>query len=417
MNTLIERSREEMERRGFEGDAVLVGSVAKGTHLKNPDIDIFLRFPKDLPREDLKKYGIEIGRAVIPDGYTKYAEHPYWRGEFMGFQVDIVPCYRISSPEERISAVDRTPFHTEYIKSHLEDWQRDEVRLLKAFLKGIGAYGAEAKIRGFSGYLSELLILKYGDFMSVLRNASGWKRRVHLWLEPSEYRFRAPLVFVDPVDPKRNAASAVSEEKKSLLTHAAISYLDRPSIKFFFPPEPVRRSREEIMEKMSQRGTHFYLFTFPKPDIIEDNLYPQMERTLEALRKILSDFIPLSWFHVVDDTRVHFIIELERDRLPAVRRHEGPPVWHENSKSFVERWKNRALRGPYIVGHRWYADVPRELVTPQDIVKKEIRNYKLGKAFEERKEEMQINRLEEKMGEVDIGELSNFFFFNFPWER
>ena len=406
-----------MVRRGYEGDAILVGSVAKGTYLKNPDIDIFLRFPLELDREELKKEGIEIGRSLLPDGYTKYAEHPYWRGEFMGFQVDIVPCYRINRVEERKRAVDRTPFHTEYVRSHLQEWQRDEVRLLKAFLKGIGIYGAEARVRGFSGYLSELLVIKYGSFLSVLENVSKWRRRVNLWLEPSEERFRAPVVFVDPVDPKRNAASAVSEESKALFIHAAKSYLQEPRIEFFFPREPAVRSENEIRARMEGRGTSFYLITMPRPDIIEDNLYPQAERTLEAFRKILSEFLPLSSFYIISDDSVHFIVELERDNLPAVKVHEGPPVWHENAKRFVERWRGRALRGPYIKGSRWYADIPRERRSAKEVLLNGVKNYKLGAAFDGMKDEMEIGRLEEKIEEVGLKPLSQFFFFSLPWER
>ena len=77
MDSLIEKCDGEMEKRGYGRNAILVGSVAKGTYLKNPDIDIFLRFPKELKKEELKKLGIEIGKAVIPDGFAKYAEHPY----------------------------------------------------------------------------------------------------------------------------------------------------------------------------------------------------------------------------------------------------------------------------------------------------------------------------------------------------
>jgi tRNA nucleotidyltransferase (CCA-adding enzyme) len=417
VETLLSNAKEEMERRGYDGDAVLVGSVAKGTYLKNPDIDIFLRFPPELDREELKKRGIEIGRALLPNGFTKYAEHPYWRGEFMGFQVDIVPCYRITKVEERKSAVDRTPFHTNYVRSHLEEWQRDEVRLLKAFMKGIRVYGAEARVRGFSGYLSELLIIKYGSFRSVLENASRWRKKVVLWLEPSDEKFRAPLVFIDPVDPKRNVASAVSEESKALFIHASKSYLEEPRIEFFFPKEPMARSREDIEERIRERSTHFYVITMPRPDIIEDNLYPQVERTLEAFRKILSEFLPLSSFYIVSQNAIHFILELERDVLPAVKSREGPPVWHENSKKFLERWKGRALRGPYIIGSRWYADIPREVRTPRDILLREVKNYKLGAAFEKMKDRIEIGKLEEKIDEIDLKSLSEFFFFSLPWER
>jgi len=405
-----------MEKRGFEGNAILVGSVAKGTHLKNPDIDIFLRFPKDMERETLKKMGIEIGSSVIPDGFAKYAEHPYWRGIYNGFEVDIVPCYMIDKPTEKISSVDRTPFHTEYVKEHLENWQKDEVRLLKAFLKGIGAYGAEAKIQGFSGYLTELLILKYGDFINTLKNVSKWRRKVYLYLEKGEGKFKSPVVFIDPVDAKRNAASAVSDDKKSLFIYASKSYLARPKFEFFFPKKGKLLPPEEIIKKMRDRGTYFYLISLPKPDIIEDNLYPQINRTMEAFLKILQDFHPVSNFVILDES-VHFIIEVERNSLPQVKKHEGPPVWNDNSKNFLARWRGKALRGPYIEGHRWYADVERKNTELEEVLLSSLPNYKLGKSFETMKSEIKIIKLEKELENLDPLQLTKFFDFKFPWER
>ena len=405
-----------MERRGYDGNAILVGSVAKGTHLKNPDIDIFLRFPKELNREELKKLGIEIGRSILPEGFAKYAEHPYWRGVYNGFDVDIVPCYMIDSPDEKLSAVDRTPFHTEYVKKNLKVEQRDEVRLLKAFLKGIGAYGAEAKIQGFSGYLTELLILKYGNFTGALENVSRWRRRVYLYLEEKGEKFHAPVVFIDPVDKSRNAASAVSEEKKSLFIYASQSYLNHPRLEFFFPRDIVPLRREEIIKRVTGRGTHFYVLTLPKPDIIEDNLYPQIKRSLDVFLKILQDFHPVSSFFVVQDV-VHFIIEVERNKLPRVRRHEGPPIWTDNSKDFLERWRGKAIRGPYIIGHRWYVDAERKYITVEEVLYANISNYKLGKSFEKMKDKIKIRKLENCINEIDAVSLTDFFDFKFPWER
>jgi tRNA nucleotidyltransferase (CCA-adding enzyme) len=35
-------------------------------------------------------------------------------------------------------------------------------------MKGTGVYGAEAKVEGFSGYLTELLVINYGSFPKAL---------------------------------------------------------------------------------------------------------------------------------------------------------------------------------------------------------------------------------------------------------
>lgn len=416
-NSVLERVQEEVRRRGVRASPILVGSVAKGTFLRDPDIDVFIRFSPEYSREEMEKIGLEIARSVMPDGVESYAEHPYLRGVIDGLRVDIVPCFMVEDPSKRISAVDRTPFHTEFVLANLRDEQRDEVRILKAFMKGIGVYGAEARVRGFSGYLCELLIIKYGTFLNVLRNAARWKRKTYIHLGNGGKKFPEPLVFVDPVDGNRNVASAVSEESKSLFTLASMEFLKSPSKKFFFPPPPRKLSREEILSAMRERGTKFYAVIFPRPRVIDDVLYPQIRRTMKAFQDILGEFIVLNTYHAVSEDHVAFILELERDELPEVQKHEGPPVWHGNAHRFLEKWRGTTLRGPYIEGSRLYVDRKRTLRTVEEVLRKGLENYKIGKHFEKRKDRMISGPLEDLLDHVDPESISGFFAFTFPWER
>ncbi len=396
---------------------MLVGSVAKGTFLKDPDIDVFIRFSPSYSRKDMENLGLEIARSVMPDGYESYAEHPYLRGVVNGFRVDIVPCYMVDDPSKKISAVDRTPFHTEYVKENLRDEQKDEVRLLKAFMKGIGVYGAEARVEGFSGYLCELLVIKYGSFMSVLKHASQWKKRTYLHLGNGGARFNAPLTFIDPVDSNRNVASAVSEQSKSLFTIASREFLQEPKLTFFFPNPVKVREEKEILAEIEKRKTRSYAIIFPKPDVVDDVLYPQIKRTMRAFESILQEFIPLHTFYYVDDSHVVFLLELERDELPHIMKHQGPPVWHENAEKFMERWRNEALRGPYVLGNRLYVDRERKHRYLKDYLIKALQAYALGKEFEKRKGDMLIEKLEDVLHRLDLKNISEFLYFKFPWER
>ncbi len=415
---IIERVEDEIEKRKINGDAILVGSVAKGTHLKNPDIDIFIRFSTEYRREDMEKMGLKIAYKVMKNGIAKYAEHPYLRGKINGYDIDLVPCYRIKSVEEKISSVDRTPFHTEYIRNNLREEQRDEVRILKSFLKGIGIYGSEAKIQGFSGYLCELLILKYGNFENTLKNVARWRKKVYLYLNEKGKRFRDPLIFIDPVDPNRNVASVVSEYSKSMFIYASKEYLKAPNLKFFFPNPVISMNRKKIEKKIKDRKTKIYVIEFSKPDLIDDILYPQIRRTMGVIEKILQDFYPINTFFIVDNKKrkIYFIMELGIDKLPGVIKHEGPPVWHENSKNFIEKWRDKSLRGPYIEGYRFYVELPRSERNVEEILRREIKNYKLGKDFEEMKKDMRIEKIENMIDEIDKRELTKIFFFKFPWE-
>ena len=99
----------------------LVGSVPKNTFLEDVDIDICILFPIGT---NLKEQGLEIARKIIPEGEEVYASHPYLRGKFEGIYVDVVPCYKIEDSSKPESAVDRTPFHTEYIKEKINGMEK-----------------------------------------------------------------------------------------------------------------------------------------------------------------------------------------------------------------------------------------------------------------------------------------------------
>src|SRR3990172_9862900 len=168
--------------KGLHAKPLLVRSVAKGVHLTGTEIDIFVAFPPDTPRDVLEREGLAFG-DILERPVRMYAEHPYTRGWYGGFEVEIVPCYRITDATERMSAVDRTPLHVDYVLGHVKDGQQNEVRLLKAWAEGIEVYGAEAKILGFSGYLCELLVLKYGSFRGVLENSLSWRPGIAIELD------------------------------------------------------------------------------------------------------------------------------------------------------------------------------------------------------------------------------------------
>ena len=158
------------QSEGINATVRVEGSVAKDTWLsENPDIDVFMRLPTSIPRKNLGDIGLKIAKKAAGDAeqVERFAEHPYLEIFMDDFRVDIVPCYD-AKPGEWQSATDRTPYHTDYIKTHLSKELRGEVRLLKKFMQGIGVYGAEIKVGGFSGYLCELLVMNYGSFAKAI---------------------------------------------------------------------------------------------------------------------------------------------------------------------------------------------------------------------------------------------------------
>ena len=318
-------------------DVEVEGSFRKGTWLKgDTDLDVFVFYPKEVGKEYLREKAIKELISRFSDyNYTiAYAEHPYLILNVDDVEVDIVPALKISSGSEAITAADRTPFHTKFVTEHLDEKGKDEVRLLKRFLKGIGAYGAEIKVQGFSGYVAELLVIYYGSFRNTLINASKWIPPVKIHIVEPAKSFTEPLQIPDPVDPKRNAASAVSLEKLATFSLAARYYLRNPSIDFFFP-------KDKEYDKI--KGDVLLVHVILEEKVVEDILWGQVWRNVERIRNVLSD----RGFKVIDvsawgDTeKVTIAVQLESKSLSKYYLNVGPYFYQwEHVDKFIERNEN-----------------------------------------------------------------------------
>ncbi|MEE9474854.1 MAG: nucleotidyltransferase domain-containing protein, partial [Candidatus Hydrothermarchaeaceae archaeon] len=110
---------------------VLLGSVSRNTWLPDEkDMDVFLIFPLEYKKGRMEEVVTDIGGKILKDVTRRYAEHPYVRGTYGDFEIEIVPCYAVDSTKNLKSAVDRTPFHDAFVKGHIKR-KENEVRLLK----------------------------------------------------------------------------------------------------------------------------------------------------------------------------------------------------------------------------------------------------------------------------------------------
>jgi tRNA nucleotidyltransferase (CCA-adding enzyme) len=347
---------------------MVVGSVARHTWISgDKDLDVFLLFDPALPREALEEEGLALARSIaasFTDRYhEKYAEHPYINAVIDDVDVDLVPCYNVASAERIQSAVDRTPFHTRYITDKINGLI-DDVLLLKRFAKAGGIYGSDGMTEGFSGYLCELLVLRYGGFTPILQAASEWKPRT--LIDPEGHaakEFDEPLVVIDPVDPRRNVAAAVSLDRMAEFVELARGYLDAPSPVFFELPGPRSISPDELAGLLGARGTYLYAITFDTPPFIEEIVVPQLKRSTGAICEHLErNGFPVHHAHYRMGTGTCMILfELLVNELPMVRSHPGPPVWNRvNAEKFRAKHIGSSLPGPAIINGRYEMEVPRE---------------------------------------------------------
>jgi tRNA nucleotidyltransferase (CCA-adding enzyme) len=365
----------------------MVGSAARGTWLSGThDIDIFISFPEETSRKNLEILGMSIAKEVAKHAEhaeDRHAEHPYLNIIYKGFDVDLVPCFRVASASQIKSAVDRTPFHNDFVKSSIKG-REDEVLLLKQFMRGGEVYGSELKTQGFSGYLTELLIIHYSSFENTICAACSWKPgdKIDI-MKHSKIEHVEPFVVVDPTDPKRNVAAALSLDKFCMFIDHCREFMKSPELSFFFPAplQPIEDS--EILGRLESRKSTQLAIVFKTPDVVEDVLYPQLYKMEQAVAALLEEYE----FSVIKTgvwsgkTETTVMLELISGTLPNVKKHVGPPVWVKvHAEKFKEKYHtSKDVFGGYIENGKYVFEIQRKYPTATELLEDELMSCSLGK--------------------------------------
>jgi tRNA nucleotidyltransferase (CCA-adding enzyme) len=350
-------------------EKTIAGSFIRDTWLTDKkEIDLFIMFPTFYSREKLERLGLEVGKKIIGKLKGKYeiayAEHPYVRGLVKGFALDIVPCYKVRSASNIKSAVDRTPFHNRYIARRLKPTMSKEVRLLKQFCKAIDVYGSDVRTQGFSGYLCELLVIKYKTFRNLVSSTRNWKYGKFIDLEGhccvnKESFKNQPLILIDPTDPKRNVAAALSGENFAKFVETCKKFYQKPS-KSFFEIDRKAIGKREFRKFLSERGTEFFVIKFRRPKVVDDILWSQMRRTASRVSNLSNEHEFRVFDHTVwsNKKNSYLIFEMEEWILPGMQKLFGPPAASKkHSAEFVKKYGKRRV---YVEGKRWVAEVGRK---------------------------------------------------------
>jgi len=394
---LSERLRQNVERiladSGFQGRVTLQGSFARDTWLSGEtDLDIFARFPSSMERGEWTERVLPAIRKGLArfNVIERYAEHPFLEFHVDGTRVNVVPCYDVEKGEWK-SATDRTPYHTEFMNTNLTPELRLEARLLKKFARGIGVYGAEIKVGGFSGMLIDTLALYYGSFMESIRQTSSLTPGTLLEIgkPPTvlDMKKREPgvdLVVIDPVDPDRNLAAAVRPERLWSFVAAGREFLRGPEIRYFFPPQFTRKTNPQFAERIRASGRELSAIVFKHRTLVPDVLWGQLMK----LEKSMVELMDREDFHIYrstiwSDEKIESAILLEADRavISSVKMQTGPPVSKkEDSQSFLQRHLGArdTARGPWIEGDRWMVEKKRRISTIAELVKASLREEAYG---------------------------------------
>ena len=375
------------EAKKFKAKPMIAGSVTRDTWLPGKkEFDVFILFPPTMNIKQLEKKGLEVGKRIMKElkgsFRIEYAQHPYVSGNVEGIEIDIVPCFNVNSTENLKSDVDRTPFHVKYLQKNLPLKLSDQVRLLKQFLTANKLYGADAKTEGFSGYVCELLTIKYKNFLNVLKQALNWKPGEIIDLEKFYKKedffklrkmfFKQVLILIDPTDKNRNTAAALSAENFFKFKKLAEEFLKNPREEMFFLREAKPITEKELIEKILERKTELILIKFSPPDVVPDVLWPQLRRFAERLESILEEtkyeFKVLRRACYTNEKDLAIVLlEMEVSSLPAVQKKVGPEVFDlEDSKRFLEKYKGLAINGPFIEGKNWVVEIDRKFKTARE---------------------------------------------------
>jgi len=227
-----------------DSKAKLGGSGAKGTWLKTFDADIFVKF-------NYKKYrGKSNGLSDIVGKFLKkhykikrlHGSRDYFQIQLNDFTFEIIPIIDIKSADQALNITDVSPLHSNFVLKHKR--LRNDMRLTKQFFKAAHVYGAESHIKGFSGYVCEILTIYYGSFEKTINAVSKWKfqetidvkgffNKKNIFMELNKSKLNSPLIVIDPVQKDRNASAALDSEKFDIIRFRAKEFLKKPSMDFF----------------------------------------------------------------------------------------------------------------------------------------------------------------------------------------
>ena len=341
---------------GVHKRAIIAGSFARNTNLKDSkDFDIFVMYPKDTDKEVFVNQSLSLGKEVFKGNFWEkaYSQHPYIRGIIDGYKVEVVPAYDIENTSELISAVDRTPFHLEYLLKALKNSQKDDIRLLKYFLKRIGCYGADSEFLGFSGYLCELLVLYYNDFLGVLQAVNNWDFNTKIALEDehevSLNKFNDPLIVIDPTDSNRNVASAVARTTISKFIMASRLFLNNPALDFFKEKIFRNLNYNQLVGKIE--NIPLLILEIENKDLLKDIVWSKIRRLGKKLNIYLNEedfkILKLNYYYNEDSSKAYVFVIVNNLQRSGLKLSIGPKV---NSIVHCENFINnsRASFGPYI---------------------------------------------------------------------
>jgi tRNA nucleotidyltransferase (CCA-adding enzyme) len=304
--------------------AQIGGSGAKNTWLKNThDIDIYVKFPAKKFSEKSQELS-KILHKHLKKSFSKilkiHGSRDYFQVNYKGYTVEVVPILEISNPKQAKNITDFSAFHVKYVTS--KKGLENQIRLLKTFAKANRFYGAESHIRGLSGYVCELLIIKYKSFLNFIKEVSKYKSTCIIGSKKDAEKLNwakklSPLIIIDPVQPERNAAAAISKEQYQNIIKASKDFLRSPNPKQF-EKQPID------INKLKKAG--FLTIIQAQPTTSKRDIAgAKALKAFNYLKKQIIDYEIKKTIFDYEKTTTLYIVT-KKKKLPNTYKHPGPPI-------------------------------------------------------------------------------------------
>lgn len=356
-----------------DAELLVGGSIAKDTWLSGSyDIDVFVKFPYE-------KYKDKDISKILERKLKKYnklhGSRDYFQVSKGKFTFELIPVLDINNAGKAKNITDISPLHTLWVKKSLV--HPNQARLAKQFCRANDLYGAESYIRGFSGYVLEILISKYGTFFDLAKNAANWRRDIIVdiaghygsrkeLLEKMNKSKISTLVVVDPVQASRNAAASLSEDKYIKFVELCKEFMRNPSENFFI------KSKFSLRDLRREAGNDNFslLKVYPivgKKDIVGSKLLKAFVYITKKLGEYGFEVRNHNWKWEGGKGGAYFWFYVKKSTLPEYYRHYGPPVKEKkNLEGFKNKWGEEEIKEE---DGRVYVEVTREFRRVQDYMK------------------------------------------------
>jgi len=272
---------------------------------------------------------------------------------------------------EAENVTDMSPLHVDWIteKLHRNPKLRDEIILAKVFCKAQGLYGAESYISGLSGHVLDILVVYFGSFRKLLENAITWHKYKVIDIEGynseddmNESKI-SPIIVIDPVDKRRNAAAALSTEKFTLFKQKAAEFIERPSAKLFVKT-PV--TKEGLLKKA---GKNVLVMVMAEPimskiDVMGSKLLKVHEHILKHMALHGFVMVDSGWQWAPAEEAVSWYI-IDPEILSSRREHMGPPT---KELPAADKFREKHERC-YENKGRLFVEVRRDFRKPEDLIR------------------------------------------------